>query len=144
MMNDVNTILIGLLRDGRSAGLVKLRKLNGDLEEVSELVGDDPWQVLAELLQDIKPIKAKQCLIFSNAKLEMKRIPKKPVDTRWVRKGKMWMLTFNQTVMDAWQREHASKFVVLHQLFLYDRWRYVEVDAGQLSTTRRLLNEYHQ
>lgn len=146
MINDVNTVLIGLLQDGkRCATLAKLRKDSGDLDEIAEWVDDDPWLVLAELLKDIKPVKARQCIIFSNAGLDMKRIPKeKSSETRWVRKGKMWFLMFNEREMADWQRAHASKFVVLRQLFQFDRWRYVEVGPDQLSTTRRLLDEEHR
>lgn len=146
MIHDPNTVLVGLLQDGkRCAALTKLRKDSGALEEIAENVGDDPWLVLAEILQDIKPVKAKQCIIFSNAGLDMKRIPKeKPSETRWVRKGKMWFLVFSEKEMVDWQRAHAGKFIVLRQLFQFDRWRYVEVGPDQLSTTRRLLDEEHR
>lgn len=135
--NDVNTLMIGLLVDnGRCGCLVKLRRYNNELDEVAEHVGVDPWLTLAAALEDVAVIKAKQCIIFSNAGTAPQEMPHKQRKTWFSERG---ILKFDKGETELFQIENKSKFAVLHHLIKYDRWRYVEVTADQLKSTRRLI-----
>ena len=138
MTNDPNTVLIGLLQDKRCAALAKLRKYSGDLEEIAEHVGDGPWAVLEAMLTDIKPVKATQCVIFSNAGIILNKCTQPP-KVNMTDKGFMY---FDKAAAATWQQANRQQFVVLHLLFQFNRFRYVEVDASQLSSTRRLLDDH--
>lgn len=134
---DPNTLMIGLLVEGKRCGcLVKLRRYNNELDEVAEHVGCDPWLTLAAALEDVAVIKAKQCIIFSNAGTAPQYMPYDHRKTWFSDRG---ILKFDKGEVELFQIANKSKFTVLHQLIKYDRWRYVEVTADQLKSTRRLL-----
>lgn len=135
MINDPNTVLIGLLKADRCAALTKLRKYSGDLEEIAEHVGDTPWAALEATLLDIKPVKATQCIIFSNAGIILNKCTTPP-KVNMTDKGFMY---FDKAAAATWQQANRQQFVVLRLLFQFSRFKYVEVDASQLSSTRRLL-----
>lgn len=139
-MDEPNTLLIGLLQLQRAGCLVKLRQYSGELIEVAEHTGNEALQVLSEVLQDVKIIKAQQCIIFSNVDFDVHRMNYKRSEERWVRKGKMWFLQFDEQEITRFQRDNALKFVIMRQLFQFNRWKYVQVTEDKLSSTRRLLD----
>jgi hypothetical protein len=136
-VNEANALLIGLLQDGnRAAALAKLRKYNGELVEVGDASGAEPWEVLADVLRDCRPLGADTCYVFTNAELSTRMAG--PAGAVWVEKWGKWKL--DTAAVEEWNRTNAVKFAVLRELFRYS-WRWARVGPEKLQSTRGLLSE---
>lgn len=137
----MNVLLVGIYADtSAAAALTKLRRFDGSWIEVGQSVDSTPWAALAQALQDTAIIGADTVHILANVPMDFRKMDYPALDGKWVKRfekdrAPRWFYEFKQPNFTV---DHV-KFVVLRQLFRYEKWRFSQIAPAQLANTQRLL-----